>query len=361
MKILGIETSCDETSVAIVDSNRKIHANIVRSQLKEHDAYAGVVPEIAARAHLDFLSMMVPEALDQAGMTYSDLDGIAVTSGPGLIGGVLVGVMAAKSIALAHDLPILGINHLEGHLLTPRLIDDSLEFPYLVVLVSGGHSQILIAHGLGEYERIATTVDDAVGEAFDKSAKLMGLGYPGGPKIEQMALKATGRYQFDLPRPMLKNHALNLSFSGLKTAVRREAEKHIIDGKIEADFVSDLSSALQEAIGDVLDNRLKKALKLYLEKSDVKNPACILCGGVAANKVLRSRLEKRCMDNQVKFIAPPVSLCGDQAAMIAWAGVERFSKGYRDDLSFSSRPRWPLDKEAAPMLGEKGSKSGVKA
>ncbi|MBK67327.1 MAG: tRNA (adenosine(37)-N6)-threonylcarbamoyltransferase complex transferase subunit TsaD [Rickettsiales bacterium] len=361
MKILGIETSCDETSVAIVDENRQILANIVRSQLKEHDEYAGVVPEIAARAHLDFLSLMVPEALAQAGLDYKDLDGIAVTSGPGLIGGVLVGVMAAKSIALAHNLPILGINHLEGHLLTPRLIDADLEFPYLVVLVSGGHSQILIAHGLGNYERLATTVDDAVGEAFDKSAKLMGLGYPGGPKIEKMALEATGKYEFDLPRPVLKNHKLNLSFSGLKTAVRREAEKYIIDGKIEAEFVSDLSNALQEAIGDVLNNRLKKALKIYLDQTNPENPVCVLCGGVAANKVLRARLEATCQKNGTKFVAPPLSLCGDQAAMIAWAGLERFKAGYSDDLDFVSRPRWPLDKEAEPVLGEKGSKSGVKA
>lgn len=361
MKILGIETSCDETSVAIVDETRQIHANLVRAQLKEHADYAGVVPEIAARAHMDYLSLMVPEALDKAGLDYSDLDGVAVTSGPGLIGGVLVGVMAAKSIALAHDLPILGINHLEGHLLTPRLMDENLEFPYLVILVSGGHSQILIAHGLGEYERLATTVDDAVGEAFDKSAKLMGLGYPGGPQVEKMAAQATGAHQFDLPRPMLKDNPLNFSFSGLKTALRRKAEDHIKGGQIDGAVVADLCASLQQAIGDVLCDRTKKALKIYLEKTKTEQPACIVCGGVSANQYLRGRLENLCAEFDTAFLAPPLSLCGDQAAMIAWAGLERFTQGERHALDFIARPRWPLDEGAEPAIGSRRSKSGIKA
>ena len=360
MKILGIETSCDETSVAIVTDEKEILANIVKTQLKEHEAYAGVVPEIAARAHLDYLDLMIPEALKQAGCSFKDLDGIAVTSGPGLIGGVIVGVMAAKSIALAHDLPLIGINHLEGHVLTPRLTSD-LEFPYLSVLVSGGHSQILIAHELGRYERLATTVDDAVGEAFDKSAKLMGLGYPGGPKVEQMAKQATNPDRFDLPRPVLKDHPLNVSFSGLKTALRRHAEKHIHDGKIEVDVVADLCAGLQKAIGDVLTDRLTKTFEDYIDKTKPEMPSCVLCGGVAANLYLRERLESVCKKFDGRLVAPPLSLCGDNAAMIAWAGVERLKAGYKSDMNLSARPRWPLDEEAQAAIGSATSKSGIKA
>ncbi len=359
MKILGIETSCDETSVAIVTQDREILSNIVKTQLKEHEAYAGVVPEIAARAHLDYLDLMIPEALKQANCTFDDLDGVAVTSGPGLIGGVIVGVMAAKSIALAHDLPLIGINHLEGHLLTPRLTSD-LEFPYLSVLVSGGHSQILIAHELGRYERLATTVDDAVGEAFDKSAKLMGLGYPGGPQIEKIAREAQDPKRFDLPRPILKDHALNVSFSGLKTAVRRHAERYIVDGKIDAGVVADLASGLQTAIGDVLTDRLEKSLSIFIEKTKVKNPSVVLCGGVAANLYLRKRLEDVCGNAKGTLFAPPLSLCGDNAAMIAWAGIERLKAGYKSDMSLIARPRWPLDEEAEVVLGSATSKSGRK-
>ena len=360
MKVLGIETSCDETAVAIIDEERNIHVNLVKAQLKEHVDYAGVVPEIAARAHLDYLDMLLPEALKQSGLDWSDIDGIAVTAGPGLIGGVIVGVMAAKAISLAHDIPLMPINHLEGHLLTPRLIEKDLSFPYLTLLVSGGHSQIVIAHELGRYERLATTVDDAVGEAFDKSAKVMGLGYPGGPMVEKMAAKATDPNRFSLPRPTLKDHALNLSLSGLKTAVRRHAEKHTIGGVIAADVVADLCAGLQEAIGDILCDRVSQAIDIYKEKTNTPNPSFVVSGGVAANMSIRNRLESLCVSNDVAFYAPPLKLCGDNAAMIAWAGIEHFKAGTPENRDFSARPRWPLDEGAEAVLGSANSKSGVK-
>ncbi len=364
MKILGIETSCDETAVAVINSDRTIHANLIKTQIEEHADYVGVVPEIAARAHLDYLDLLLKQLIKIEGCSFKDLDGVAVTSGPGLIGGVISGVMAAKAIAMAHNLPIIGINHLEGHLLTPRLTDPDLEFPYLVLLVSGGHSQILIAHSIGNYERLATTVDDAVGEAFDKSAKLMGLGYPGGPNVEKQALLATNSYTFDLPRPKLKNHALNFSFSGLKTAVKRHAEKHIHNGHIDGAVVQDLCANLQNAIGDVLYDRVKKALVLYKEKTKTDAPAFVVCGGVAANQSIRARLTDLCADQDTRFYAPPLRLCGDNAAMIAWAGIEHFKQAvnlshYTHD-KISPRPRWPLDEDAKAVIGSSQSKSGRK-
>lgn len=364
MKILGIETSCDETAVAVINSDRTIHANLIKAQLDEHAEYIGVVPEIAARAHLGYLDLLLKQVIKIDGCHFKDLDGVAVTAGPGLIGGVISGVMAAKAIAMAHNLPIIGINHLEGHLLTPRLTDPTLEFPYLVLLVSGGHSQILIAHSLGHYERLATTVDDAVGEAFDKSAKLMGLGYPGGPQVEKQASLATHTHIFDLPRPKLKNHALNFSFSGLKTALKRHAEKHIIDGHIDSKVVQDLCANLQRAISDVLCDRVKKALVLYKEKTKTSTPALVVCGGVAANQSIRTRLTDLCADQDTRFYAPPLKLCGDNAAMIAWAGIEHFTQN--NDMSvythtkISPRPRWPLDEDANAVIGSNASKSGRK-
>ena len=351
--VLGIETSCDETAVAIVDGDRQILANLVLSQ-KEHKTYGGVVPEVAARAHLHHIDHMVEEALETAGVTIPDLSAIAVTAGPGLIGGVLVGVMTAKAMAAVHDLPVIGVNHLEGHALTVRLTDDNVTFPYLLLLVSGGHCQLLIVEDIGVYKRLGTTIDDAVGEAFDKTAKLMGLGWPGGPAVEKLAATcmdpARAKAHYDFPRPMLGKAGCDFSFSGLKTAVRRAIE-NFPQGAIPQSQAADVCAAFQMTVADVLYDRTQNAVAEYLALNPAA-PTLVVAGGVAANKTLRAKLEDLCALKDMRFVAPPLKLCTDNAAMIAWAGMERFKRGMIDAPDFAVRPRWPLDAAAGVVAGK---------
>jgi N6-L-threonylcarbamoyladenine synthase len=341
LTVLGIETSCDETAAAVVRGDGEILANLVLSQLDEHRPYGGVVPEIAARSHLDHIDRLVEQAMAEAGLDYADLDGIAATAGPGLIGGVFVGVMTAKAIALAWDKPFLAVNHLEGHALSVRL-SDRLDFPYLLLLVSGGHCQLLAVEGVGRYRRLGGTIDDALGEAFDKTAKLLGLGYPGGPAVEQAAT-AGDPAAFDLPRPMLGRPGLDFSFSGLKTAVRHAADKAgVLDGRGADQTRADLAASFQAAAGDILADRCAKALALFEADYGSAGPL-VVAGGVAANRFLRTRLEDVAAAAGSRLVAPPPKLCTDNAAMIAWAGVERLALGLTDPLDFAARPRWPLE------------------
>ena len=354
MLMLGIETSCDETAAAIVSDEgagtARIRANLVFSQLAEHRPYGGIVPEVAARAHLDRLDGLIVQALAEAGVSFGNLDGIAVTGGPGLIGGVIVGVMEAKAIALARRLPFLAVNHLEAHALTPRLTDD-IAFPYLLLLVSGGHCQLLAVEGVGRYRRLGTTLDDAAGEAFDKGAKLLGLGYPGGPAIEAAARQGDAR-RVALPRPMKGRPGCDFSFAGLKTALRERVDA---EGVLSDTFRADAAAALQEAIGDCLIDRTGNALALF-RKQHPEGRTLVVAGGVAANQALRGRLRALAKGAGFLFVAPPPKLCTDNAAMIAWAGLERLKLGLTDTLDFAPRPRWPLDPAAKPALG-----AGVKA
>ncbi|WP_096172182.1 tRNA (adenosine(37)-N6)-threonylcarbamoyltransferase complex transferase subunit TsaD [Cohaesibacter sp. ES.047] len=366
MIVLGIETSCDETAAAVVRRHAdcaddpkagqgEILSNVVLSQIEDHAAYGGVVPEIAARAHVEALDGIIKAAMDEAGVGFSDLDGIAATSGPGLIGGVLVGLMSAKAIAAAHDLPLIAVNHLEGHALTARLSNNA-PFPHLLLLVSGGHSQILLVRGVGNYERWGTTIDDALGEAFDKTAKLLGLPYPGGPKVEDAALRGDPK-RFALPRSMKGREGFDFSFSGLKSAVRREAEKI---APLSDQDVADLCASFQAAICDILSDRIGKALAEFKVRfPEIETPQLIVAGGVAANKAIRSTLETILTDAGAEMIAPPIRLCTDNGAMIAWAGAERLALGLTDPLNAPARPRWPLDKNAEAKIG-KGRK-GAKA
>ena len=340
MIVLGIETSCDETAAAVVADDRTVLSNVVLSQLDEHRPYGGVVPEIAARAHLDHLDGIIGQAIADAEIGFDALDGIAATGGPGLIGGVMVGVMTAKAIAAVHDLPFLAINHLEGHALTARLTHD-VPFPYLLLLMSGGHCQLLAIEDVGAYVRLGGTIDDAIGEAFDKTAKLLGLGYPGGPALEVAAAAGDGA-RFTLPRPMVGRPGCDFSFSGLKTAVRHAAAK-LPDGDISATDASDLAAAFQIAVGDVLADRCTNALDTFVASHPATEPRLVVAGGVAANRHLRQRLGDLCRDRQTQLIAPPPELCTDNAAMIAWAGVEHLRRGARDGLDFAPRPRWPLE------------------
>ncbi|GAB4376827.1 MAG: tRNA (adenosine(37)-N6)-threonylcarbamoyltransferase complex transferase subunit TsaD [Kiloniellaceae bacterium] len=341
LTVLGIETSCDETAAAVVTGRGEILANLVLSQLDEHRPYGGVVPEIAARSHLDHIDGLVEQAMAEAGLGFADLNGIAATAGPGLIGGVFVGVMTAKAIALAWDKPFLAVNHLEGHALSARL-SDRLDFPYLLLLVSGGHCQILAVEGVGRYRRLGGTIDDAVGEAFDKTAKLLGLGYPGGPAVERAA--ETGNAEaFALPRPMLGRPGLDFSFSGLKTAVRQAAEKAgVLDGAGDDKTRADLAASFQAAVADVLSDRCARALDRF-QRDTGKNGPLVVAGGVAANRFLRARLDGVAAAAGSRLAAPPLKLCTDNAAMIAWAGVERLALGLTDPLDFAARPRWPLE------------------
>lgn len=339
--MLGIETSCDETAVAIVTDARDIRANMVLSQ-QEHKTYGGVVPEVAARAHLNHIDSLIAGALEKSGMTLDDIDAIAVTAGPGLIGGVLVGAVTAKAIAAVRGLPILAVNHLEGHALTARLTDD-VPFPYLLLLVSGGHSQILRVEDVGKYTRLGSTIDDAVGEAFDKTAKLMGLGYPGGPAVEKMAAQCKdikqARARFPLPRPLLGKEGCDFSFSGLKTAVRRLVED-LPPGAVPQETAADICASFQATVAEILVDRLENALDM------APAPSLVVAGGVAANKTLRGALENLAAQRGLRFVAPPLNLCTDNAAMIAWAGIERFSRGLSDDINFPVHARWPLDPAA---------------
>lgn len=334
--ILAIETSCDETAVAIMAADGAILADQVLSQLDDHRPYGGVVPEIAARSHLDHLDSLIDAALNQAGLTLNDIDAFAATGGPGLIGGVMVGVMMAKGLALSLGKPFLAINHLEGHALTARLT-DKVAYPYLLLLVSGGHTQLIAVAGLGDYRLYGTTIDDAVGEAFDKGAKMLGLGYPGGPALEKLAL-AGNPAAFALPRPMVGRPDCDFSFSGLKTALRQQIHKL---GDQASAHAADLAASYQAAIADALADRCKRALQRFGQELGAGCPL-VVAGGVAANQTLRVRLHKLADEVGSPFVAPPMKYCTDNAVMIAWAAHERFAAGQRDDLSFKPVPRWPL-------------------
>jgi N6-L-threonylcarbamoyladenine synthase len=351
MLILGIESSCDETACAVVRDDRTILADCVFSQFEQHRAYGGVVPEIAARAHLEHLDGLIGEALRQSGVGLDQIDLIAATAGPGLIGGVIVGVTTGKALALASGKPFLAVNHLEGHALSARL-DPGLEFPYLLLLVSGGHCQILAVAGVGDYRRYGATIDDAAGEAFDKVAKLMGLGYPGGPAVERAALNGDAA-RFALPRPMKGREGCDFSFSGLKNAVRLAWNG--LAAPTDRDR-ADLAAAFQAAVADSMADRVKRAIKRF-QAEFPGSTKLVLAGGVAANKALREVLGKTAAKVGAELVAPPMKLCTDNGAMIAWAGYERWRQtGQTDGFDFAPRPRWPLD-PAAPALGGAGVKA----
>ena len=341
--VLGIESSCDETAAALVTGERVILAQRIASQDEAHRPYGGVVPEIAARAHVERLTPIIAEVLAEAGMRLGEVDAVAATAGPGLIGGVMVGLVTAKALAMASDKPLIAVNHLEGHALSPRLADASLAFPYLLLLVSGGHCQLLVVAGVGQYRRLATTIDDALGEAFDKSAKILGLGYPGGPALERLALDGDAK-AVRLPRPLLGSEEPHFSFSGLKSAVMRA---HQTGEHKDAD----IAAAFQQAAIDCVIDRTTRALACAGEVT-----ALVVAGGVAANLAVRAALEVLAAAHGLRFVAPPLTLCTDNAAMIGWAGIERLRLGQNDSLDFAPRPRWPLDETAEPVRG-----AGVKA
>jgi N6-L-threonylcarbamoyladenine synthase len=344
MLVMGIETTCDETAVAIVrrraDGTGEILANEVMSQIAQHAAYGGVVPEIAARAHIETLDPLMRRALQKANVAPSDLDGVAASAGPGLIGGVMVGLSAGKAFAFALQKPFVAVNHLEAHALTGRLTDN-LPFPYLVLLVSGGHTQILEAREVGQYRRLGSTIDDAIGEAFDKVGKLLGLPYPGGPNVEKAA-ETGDPERFALPRPMVGRPNADFSLSGLKTAVRNEAAKI---APLSQQDVADLAASFQAAIVDVLVDRLRAGLRIA-RKGGATHRAIVVAGGVAANSAIRRALGRLCAESGLQLVAPPPILCADNGAMVAWVGVERLSRGLADDLAVKARPRWPLDEKA---------------
>ena len=341
--ILGLESSCDETAAAIVRSDRTILSHALAGQEDHHRAFGGVVPEIAARAHAELMTPLVETALADAGLTLNDVDAIAATAGPGLIGGVMVGLVTAKALAMASGKPLIAVNHLEGHALSPRLIDADLEFPYLLLLVSGGHCQLLRVNGVGDYNRLATTIDDAVGEAFDKTSKILGLGFPGGPAVERAAAIGNA-HNVPLPRPLKGADEPHFSFAGLKSAVLRAHET----GQYK---VEDIAASFQLAVIDCLYDRISYTL----DRIDAP-AALVVAGGVAANVPIREMLEKLAAQRGMRFVAPPLWLCTDNGVMIAWAGAERFGMGLTDGLDFVARPRWPLDPHAAPARG-----AGVKA
>ncbi len=337
--VLGIESSCDETAAAVVDSRRRIRANVILSQHAQHSPFRGVVPELAARSHAERLDLTVQEALRQAECPWEALDAVAATAGPGLLGGVLVGTVTAKCIALVHDLPYVAVNHLEAHALTPRLT-DRLEFPYLALLVSGGHSQFVAVAGVGQHALLGTTRDDAAGEAFDKAARLLGLGFPGGPAIERAARNGDPD-RFPLPRPLAGRASADMSFSGLKTAlvhaVAREGARPLDD-----DTRADLAASFQKAIVETLADRLEQAVRAF-RRLHASGTVVVLAGGVAANQALRARLSGAAASQGMRLIAPPIHLCTDNAAMVAWAGLERLADGAVSALEEPSRARWPLD------------------
>ncbi len=350
MLVLGIETSCDETAAAVVDGEGNVRAQAVLSQIEDHKPYGGIVPEIAARAHLSHLDRLIAKAMSDAKVRFEDLSAVAATAGPGLIGGVIVGVMTAKAISMVRGIPFIAVNHLEGHALTARFT-DGVQFPYLLLLVSGGHCQILVVEGVGRFRRLGTTMDDAAGEAFDKVAKLIGLGYPGGPAIERAARDGDPA-RFTFPRPLKGRPGCDFSFSGLKTAVRLAAEAlPAISEKDAADLAAGFQTALVESTAD----RVARAIAVF--RADYPTgDTLVASGGVAANTALREALTTVSRKNGLRFVAPPVALCTDNAVMIAWAGVERLKLGWVDGLDIKPRPRWPLDPGAAPVRG-----AGVKA
>jgi N6-L-threonylcarbamoyladenine synthase len=354
--VLGIETSCDETAAAVVvrdgPARGRILSNVVRSQWEEHRPFGGVVPEIAARAHVECLDEIVAAALKEAGVGLSDLSGIAATAGPGLNGGLVVGLVTGKALALAAGRPFMAINHLEAHALTVGLT-DGIEGPYLLLLVSGGHTQLLLVEGPGRYQRLGTTIDDALGEAFDKTAKLLGLGFPGGPAVERAA-KSGDAKRFPLPRPMLGRAEAHFSFAGLKTALRLRAEAA---APLSDRDVADLCAAFEDAVGDIVADRVGRAMDLAEDRLGSDAPRRLaVAGGVAANKRLKTALQDLCMARGYTLYAPPAALCTDNGAMIAWAGAERLALGLTDPLDFATRPRWPLDPSAPRATG-----AGVKA
>ena len=346
--ILGIESSCDDTAAAVL-RGREILSSVVSSQTDLHADFGGVVPEIAARAHVEKLDLCVEQALERAGVNLCGIDAIAVTAGPGLIGGVMAGVMCAKGLAAATGLPLIGVNHLAGHALTPRLTDD-VAYPYLMLLVSGGHCQFLRVEGPDTFNRLGGTIDDAPGEAFDKVARLLGLPQPGGPAVEAEAQKGDPT-SFAFPRPLLDRAGCDLSFSGLKTAVLRARDLSLVDGALPRQARADICAAFQAAVSDTLARKSRHALDLCPDAT-----AFTVAGGVAANGAIRAALESIC---PLPFVAPPLALCTDNAAMIAWAGSELMASGHRDGLALAPRPRWPLDSTAAPMLGS--GRKGAKA
>jgi len=348
MVVLGIETTCDETAAAVVerrpDGSGAILSNVVLSQTEEHAAFGGVVPEIAARAHVEALDQIIAAALEQAGQTFQSIDAVAAAAGPGLIGGVIVGLTTAKAIALVTGIPLVAVNHLEAHGLSPRLI-GSVPFPYCLFLASGGHTQIVAVRGVGDYVRLGTTRDDAIGEAFDKTAKLLGLGYPGGPEVESQAEHGDPT-RFILPRPMLGRADADFSFSGLKTAVRLEAQRIAPLSKVD---IADMCASFQQAVTDVVADRLSAGLELF-HASYGAPTALVAAGGVASNRAIRLVLHAVAREAHTVLVVPPPELCTDNAAMIAWAGAERLACGLTDPLDISPRARWPLEAVTKPPV-----------
>ncbi len=353
MIVLGIETTCDETAAAVVerfeDGRGRILSNVILSQVSEHAAFGGVVPEIAARAHVEALDHIINRALNEAERSYDDLDGIAAAAGPGLIGGVIVGLTTAKAIALVKNKPLIAINHLEAHALTARLT-DATPFPFCLFLASGGHTQVVAVLGIGKYVRLGTTMDDAIGEAFDKTAKLLGLGYPGGPQVEKEAMRGNAT-RFALPRPMHGRKDADFSLSGLKTALRLEAEKI---APLSDQDVADLCASFQQAVVDVVLDRLRAGLRMFRAKYGAPS-ALVAAGGVAANQAIRKVLHRLAFEVGTVLVAPPLELCTDNGAMIAWAGAERLALGLTDTLDVAPRARWPLDEVAAANAPPKTS------
>jgi N6-L-threonylcarbamoyladenine synthase len=357
MLVLGIETTCDETAAAVVkrhdDGSATILSNIVLSQIAEHAAFGGVVPEIAARAHVEALDLIIATAMADAGHDFGALDGIAAAAGPGLIGGVIVGLTTGKAIALVHEKPLIAVNHLEAHALTARLT-SSVAFPYCLFLASGGHTQIVAVRGVGDYVRLGTTRDDAIGEAFDKTAKLLGLGYPGGPRVEQEAARGDAT-RFTLPRPMIGRHDADFSLSGLKTALRLEAEKI---APLSAQDVADLCASFQRAIVETVTDRLRHGLRLFREQFGTPS-ALVASGGVAANGAIRAAMLSLAAEDGVPLVVPPPALCTDNGAMIAWAGAERLAYGLCDTLDTAPRARWPLAQVGKPGRQSAGEAPAV--
>lgn len=348
MVVLGIETTCDETAAALVardaEGRGRILSNIVLSQTAEHAAFGGVVPEIAARAHVEVLDLLVGKAMQEAGLTFAQIDGVAAAAGPGLIGGVIVGLTTAKALALVNRKPLIAVNHLEAHALTARLT-DGVAFPYCLFLASGGHTQIVAVRGVGHYVLLGNTLDDAIGEAFDKTAKLLGLGYPGGPEVEKEAMRGDPE-RFALPRPMLARHDANFSLSGLKTALRLEAEKI---APLNDQDVHDLCASFQQSVVDMVTDRLRTGLRLFRERYG--NPtALVAAGGVAANQALQKGLNRVAFQFGTSLVVPPPALCTDNGAMIAWAGAERLAVGLTDTLDIAPRARWPLEEVTGPRV-----------
>ena len=358
MLVLGIETSCDETAAALVTDKREICANVVLSQLDEHAPYGGIVPEIAARSHIEHLDGVIARAMKEAGADFNDLDGVAATAGPGLIGAVMVGLMTGKAVAAVHGVPLAAVNHLEGPALSARLSDAELRFPYLLLLVSGGHCQFLTVKGVGRYQRLGTTIDDAAGEAFDKAAKLLGLGYPGGPAIERAAQGSDGA-RYDLPRPLKGRKGCDFSFSGLKTALLHKVRA--LENGLDDVIRADLAASFQQAVADVVIDRGQNAIRQF-QALHPDGCSLVAAGGVAANSMLRARLKNLATENGLTLAVPPLTLCTDNAAMIAWAGIERLGLGLEDNLNAVPRARWPLDGDALPPPGVgKSGKLGPKA